>query len=110
MEVLRQRLRSVFGSGIDILSESITHRNKKRFAIVSDERSSSFLLPHVRTSFQADQARNRRNTFRLAEQRLGSSRHGVVSDPDEEEEELLDPNYEDKLAVEDWLVRRARVA
>lgn len=109
MEVLRQRLRSIFGSGIDILSESITHRNKRQYAIVSDERSSSFLLPQVRTSFQADQARNRRNASRLTEQRLGSSHHGGTPDPDEEEEELLDPKYENKLLFEEWLAPRVVV-
>ena len=109
MEVLRQRLRNIFGSGIDILSESITHRNKRQYAIVSDERSSSFLLPQVRTSFQVDQARNRRNASRLTEQRFGSSRHGGPLDPDEEEEELLDPNYEDKLPFEEWLAQRVVV-
>ena len=101
--MLRHRLRSVFGSGIDILNESITHRNKKRYAIVSDrERSNPFLLPQVRTSFQADQARNRRNVSLLAEQRLGSSR--VMPDSDEEEEDIVDPNYEYQFNFETWLV------
>lgn len=99
MEALRHRLRSIFGSGIDIFSESITHQNKKRHAIVSDGRGSPIVLPQVRTSFLADQVRNQRNASLLTEQRLRSN--CAMPDSDEEEEEVVDPNYDDQFTVEE---------
>ena len=100
MEALH-RLRSIFGSGIDIFSESITHRNRKRHAVISDGRSSPILFPQVRTSFLSDQVRNQRNASLLTEQRLRSNR--AVPDSDDEEG-VVDPNYDDQFTVEQWLV------
>ena len=101
MEAL-DRLGSIIDSGIDNFRESIFHRKRKRHAVVSDGRSSPIVLPQVRTSFLADQVRNQRNASLLTEQRLRSNR--AKPDSDEEEEEVIDPNYDHQFTTEEWLV------
>lgn len=104
-----RHLGSFIGSGIDILSESITHRHKKQLAVVSEGRNSPIPPPRVLTSFLADQSRNRRNAPLLIdhEQRFCSSR--AIPDSEDDEEGTADPNYEDQLTLQVRYVRRSLV-